>query len=99
MSLFSVVEFDKEAGRIIFAVPEFHFDSFDSFEVIGKQLVTAMDATIVEQQMDADLHSWLVDFEGAQFMLRAEHYSNSVWLEALARTEHQEELAFIAGLF
>ena len=96
MSLFSVVEFDKEAGRIIFAVPEFYFDSF---EVIGKQLVTAMDATIVEQRMDADLHSWLVDFEGAKFMLRAEHYSNSVWLEALARTEHQEELVFIAGLF
>ena len=96
MSLFSVVEFDKEAGRIIFSIPEF---DFDSFEVIGKQLVSAMDATIIEQQMDADLHSWLIDFEGAQFMLRAEHYSNSVWLEALARTEHQEELMFIAGLF
>ena len=96
MSLFSVIEFDKEAGRIIFSIPEF---DFDSFEVIGKQLVSAMDAKITEQQMDADLHSWLIDFEGAQFMLRAEHYSNSVWLEALARTEHQEELAFIAGLF
>jgi len=96
MSLFSVVEFDKDAGRIIFSIPEF---DFDSFEVIGKQLVRVMDATIIEQQIDADLHSWLIDFEGAQFMLRAEHYSNSVWLEALARTEYQEELAFIAGLF
>ncbi|OCH12018.1 MULTISPECIES: DUF3630 family protein [unclassified Aliivibrio] len=96
MSLFSVVEFDKEAGRIIFSIPEF---DFDSFEVIGKQLVNAMDAKITEQQIDADLHSWLIDFEGAQFMLRAEHYSNSVWLEALARTESQDELTFIAGLF
>ena len=96
MSLFSVVEFNKEAGRIIFSIPEF---DFDSFEVIGKQLVNAMDAKITEQQIDADLHSWLIDFEGAQFMLRAEHYSNSVWLEALARTESQDELTFIAGLF
>ena len=96
MSLFSVVEFNKEAGRIIFSIPEF---DFDSFEVIGKQLVNAMDAKITEQQIDADLHSWLIDFEGAQFMLRAEHYSNSVWLEALARTESQDELSFIAGLF
>ncbi|MGF1903872.1 DUF3630 family protein [Aliivibrio logei] len=96
MSLFSVIEFDNNEGRIIFGIPPFDFDSFD---VIGQQLVSAMDASIVEKQMDADLHSWLIDFEGCQFMLRAEHYSNSVWLEALARKEHQDELSFIAGLF
>lgn len=96
MNLFSIIEFDVTAGRIVFSIPEFDFDSFSE---IGKHLVNAMDATITEQQVDADLHSWLLDFEGATLMLRAEHYSNSVWLEALSREESREELAFIAGLF
>lgn len=50
MSLFSVIEFDKEVGRIIFAIPEFDFDTFNG---MGKQLVSAMDAKVIEQQVAA----------------------------------------------
>ncbi len=96
MTQFSIIEFDQNQGRLVFAMANF---DFDSFTVTGKQLVSLMDANIVEQQMDADLHSWLIDFEGSLFILRAEHYSNSVWLEALTAQEGRQELAFIASLF
>ncbi|MUK29379.1 DUF3630 family protein [Aliivibrio fischeri] len=96
MSLFSVIEFDKEVGRIIFTIPDFDFDTFND---VGKQLVSAIDAKVIEQQVDADLHSWLIDFEGTHLMLRAEHYSNSVWLESLSSEEALDELSFIVGLF
>lgn len=95
MAEFGLTQYLVEDGRIIIDAPSFDYDSFPP---LGERLVALLSARIVEKQSDADLHSWLIDFEGCQLMLRAEHYSESVWLEALGEGLADEELAFIATL-
>jgi len=84
------------AGRLILTTPEFDFDSFPQ---LGERLVALLSASIVEKQCDADIHSWLIDFEGCQLFLKAEHYSESMWLEALEVAASQQELRYLAQLF
>lgn len=96
MTEFGLAEFSPEHGRLVITTPSFDFDSFPE---LGKRLLRMLDATVVEQQLDADLHSWVIDFEGCRLILRAEHYSNAVWLESLAVSESSEELAYLAQLF
>ncbi|ROV61369.1 DUF3630 family protein [Vibrio ponticus] len=93
---FGLMEYQAEQGRIIVRAPSFDFDSFPA---LGERLLTTLSATIVEKQCDADIHSWLIDFEGCQLFLKAEHYSESVWLESLAGVSNQEELEYLTGLF
>ncbi|WP_428771971.1 DUF3630 family protein [Vibrio sp.] len=93
---FGLREFEPEQGRIIIAAPSFDFDSFPP---LGEQLVRLLSATVIEKQWDADLHSWLIDFEGCQMLLKAEHYSENLWLEALVIDQSQDEMAFLAQLF
>ncbi|GAK85480.1 aminopeptidase N [Vibrio ponticus] len=93
---FGLMEYQAEQGRIIVRAPSFDFDSFPA---LGERLLTTLSATVVEKQCDADIHSWLIDFEGCQLFLKAEHYSESVWLESLAGVSNQEELEYLAGLF
>lgn len=93
---FGLEQYQAEQGRLILKFPRFDFDSFPS---MGEQLVTLLSATVIEKQQDADIHSWLIDFEGCQFFLKAEHYSESVWLEALTPKQAREESDFLAGLF
>ncbi len=95
MAEFRLKDYLEQEGRIIIQTQGFDFDSFPEK---GERLLTLLSATAIEKQQDADLHSWLIDFEGTRFMLRAEHYSESVWLEALGRGQAQAELDFIAGL-
>ena len=57
--LFSVVEFDNKVGRIIFSVSPFE-QKHDSFRFIGKALSLFIGAKVIEEQLDADLHSWLI---------------------------------------
>ncbi|NOI68187.1 DUF3630 family protein [Vibrio sp. 99-8-1] len=83
-------------GKLILSGPSFDVDSFPA---IGNELVRTLSATIVEKQFDADLHSWLIDFEGCRFFLRAEHYTESIWLEAVSINESEEELNYLAKLF
>ncbi|MFV0574243.1 MAG: DUF3630 family protein [Vibrio sp.] len=96
MSRYSLREFDAETGRIILINPSFDFDSFPE---IGQELVSLLSASIIEKQSDADLHSWLIDFEGCQLFLRGEHYSETMWIETLSPQEGQEELQYLANLF
>lgn len=93
---FGLQEYQAEEGRIIIRTPRFDFDSFPE---LGERLVSLLSARMVEKQWDADIHSWLVDFEGCQLFLKAEHYSECVWFEALAVDDSKEELAFLASLF
>ncbi len=93
---FGLQEYQAEEGRIIIRTPRFDFDSFPE---LGERLVSLLSARVVEKQWDADIHSWLVDFEGCQLFLKAEHYSECVWFEALAVDDSKEELAFLASLF
>ena len=93
---FGLSEFQAEEGRIIIRTPRFDFDSFPE---MAQRLVTLLSATVVEKQWDADIHSWLIDFEGCQLFLKSEHYSESVWFEALEVQASQENLQFLASLF
>ncbi|GAD81407.1 DUF3630 family protein [Vibrio ezurae] len=95
MSSFFLRHLDLENGRLSLVAPCF---DHDDFAVIGQKFVDLIDASVIEKQQDADLHSWLIDFEGCQLMLRAEHYSESMWLESLSATESQPELQFLANL-
>ncbi|WP_375751918.1 DUF3630 family protein [Vibrio sp. HN007] len=96
MADFGLVEYIEEEGKLILSSPSFDFDSYPA---LGEKLVSLLSASIVEKQTDADIHSWLIDFEGCKLMLKAEHYSESIWLEALAPTENREELDYLAKLF
>ncbi|MCC4797473.1 hypothetical protein BCT30_12950 [Enterovibrio norvegicus] len=87
----SVALFDIEEGRFVLAIDDLDFDNAEAYAAAFCQLI---DAAIIEKQMDADLMSWLVDFEGVQFMLKAEHYSASLWLERLG-AEGDDELSFL----
>ncbi|NIY85083.1 DUF3630 family protein [Vibrio hepatarius] len=93
---FGLQEYQAEEGCIIIRTPRFDFDSFPE---LGERLVSLLSARVLEKQWDADIHSWLVDFEGCQLFLKAEHYSECVWFEALAVDDSKEELAFLASLF
>ena len=95
MAEFALKAYHAEQGVVEVAVANV---SVEMLSQLGEQLVGFLDARIVDQQQDADLHTWLVDFEGTQLFLKVEHYSESVWFEALAPQSAQEELAFIAQL-
>ena len=80
------------AGRVVeIDAPAF---DFDSFATVATPLVTMLGMTVMQQEVNADLHVWLVDFEGCQLLLKGEHYSGQLWLEGLADSE--ETLSYLA---
>tara|TARA_Y100001956_G_C4108202_1_gene181052 strand:- start:204 stop:521 length:318 start_codon:yes stop_codon:yes gene_type:complete len=93
---FGLSEYQRDDGRIIISTPRFDFDSFPE---LADKLVGLLSASVIEKQWDADIHSWLIDFEDCQLFLKSEHYSESVWFEALAIDDSKEELDFLASLF
>ncbi|ANU37966.1 DUF3630 family protein [Vibrio scophthalmi] len=93
---FGLIEYQAEQGRIVLNAPGFDFDSFPH---LGERLLAALPARVIEKQCDADIHSWLIDFEDCQMFLKAEHYSESVWFESLSGSNSQAELAYLASLF
>ncbi len=93
---FSLQDYRPQQGIIVIGTPDFDFDCFPE---LAQHLVDLLSARVIEKQWDADIHSWLIDFEGCQLFLKAEHYSECVWLEAVANGESQQELEFLAGLF
>lgn len=90
---FGVRALDQERGCLHLTSPEF---DYDSFEELAQSLVILLDASVVEKEANADLHVWLIDFEGCRLMLKGEHYSASLWLEALSQDD-SETLVFLAG--
>lgn len=93
---FGLIEYQAEQGRVVLNTPSFDFDSFPQ---LGERLLAALPATVIEKQCDADIHSWLIDFEECQMFLKAEHYSESVWFESLSGIHCQDELSYLATLF
>ncbi|MEF1190690.1 DUF3630 family protein [Vibrio parahaemolyticus] len=89
-------EYIAEEGRLLIAAPRFDLDTFPA---LGERLVGLLSATVIEKQWDADIHSWLIDFEGCRLFMKAEHYSEAIWFEALNIEESREELDYLAGLF
>ncbi|WP_261816280.1 DUF3630 family protein [Vibrio gallicus] len=92
---FKLQEYFAEDLRLTIAFPPFDHDSFPG---LATHLVNMLSATVVEKQQDADLHTWLLDFEGCRLMLKGEHYSESVWLESLGNNQGKEEIEFIVHL-
>ncbi len=93
MAKFFVKEPIAEQGVLILGSPEFDFDNFPA---LGEALLVLLSAKLIEQQQDADLHTWLIDFEGQRFFLKAEYYSQAMWLEALSIEESRDNMTFIA---
>ncbi len=73
-SRFVCRELDLEQGLLLIGGPEFDFDSFPA---VAEQFLQQIDATVVERELNADLHVWLIDFEGCRLMLKGEHYSSA----------------------
>lgn len=95
MAEFGLSEYLASQGRIILRIPPWDFDAFPE---LAERLLRLLSATVLEKQLDADMHSWLIDFEGCHLLLRVEHYSASVWIEAMSEGQSREELDFIAQL-
>ncbi|AVH27538.1 MULTISPECIES: DUF3630 family protein [Vibrio] len=93
---FGLADYIVEEGRLIIIAPSFDLDTFPA---LGERLVGLLSASVVEKQWDADIHSWLIDFEGCRLFMKAEHYSEAIWFEALTIEESREELDYLAGLF
>ncbi|TOH43176.1 aminopeptidase [Vibrio parahaemolyticus] len=93
---FGLTEYIAEEGRLLIAASRFDLDTFPA---LGERLVGLLSATVIEKQWDADIHSWLIDFEGCRLFMKAEHYSEAIWFEALNIEESREELDYLAGLF
>ena len=93
---FGLVEYQKDQGRIIIKTPRFDFDNFPH---LADRLVKLLSASVIEKQWDADIHSWLIDFEDCHLFLKSEHYSESVWFESLMVEDSKPELDFLASLF
>jgi hypothetical protein len=94
MADFSLNEYLAETGVIILDMP---LCDFDTFPQLGQAVVDFLSTTIVEKQNDADLHTWLIDFEGTRLLLKAEHYSGAVWLEALDVVASREVFDYLAA--
>lgn len=95
MAEFTVDSALLSQGKLLIHTPTW---DFDSFAAIGEEIVALLSATVKERQMEADLHTWLVDFEGSLLLLKAEHYSETIWLETLSGDEDQAVIRFIATL-
>ncbi|WP_299019924.1 DUF3630 family protein [uncultured Photobacterium sp.] len=93
-SVFTCRDLDLEQGLLVIDGPDFDFDSFPA---VAKQLVGIIGAKVFEQEVNADLHVWLIDFEGCRLMLKGEHYASVLWLEWLSPDGH-ETLTFLARL-
>ncbi|MCE0493719.1 DUF3630 family protein [Vibrio salinus] len=76
-----VQDYLRDDGKIILIYPGF---DFDQFIVIAEKLVNVLSAQVIEKQCDADLLSWLIRYNGHSFLLRAEHYTGSLWIESLS---------------
>ncbi|GMQ48046.1 DUF3630 family protein [Vibrio sp. 10N] len=96
MADFGLREYIEQEGKLLIVTPSFDFDSFDA---LAMAMLTQLSATVIEKQWDADIHTWLVDFEGCRMLLKGEHYSESMWFEAIDIAGSKEELDFLAGLF
>ncbi|MFD2179172.1 DUF3630 family protein [Veronia pacifica] len=92
MAELTLLPYNPDSGRLILTTSALDFDSAES---IATSFFDLIGATVKDSQQDADLLSWLLDFEGCPLMARAEHYSASLWLETMGDSG-QEELLFLS---
>ncbi len=92
---FGLTEYIAEEGRLLIAAPRFDLDTFPA---LGERLVGLLcDGN--RKQWDADIHSWLIDFEGCRLFMKAEHYSEAIWFEALNIEESRKSSIILLDYF
>ncbi|MDO6500278.1 DUF3630 family protein [Photobacterium sanguinicancri] len=91
---FSVRRLDFEHSHLLLTAPDFDYDTFSE---VATALVVRIDSIVIEQEKNADLHVWLIDFEGCRLLLKGEHYSGALWIEAMSSADN-DTLAFIASM-
>ncbi len=90
---FEVSEYLRDDGILILKSPQFDFDDFPR---IADCLTNEVQATVVEKQFNADLYSWHIRYMNHSFLLCAEYYSQSVWLQALNIRDSQNVMDDLA---
>ena len=93
---FSIAHIDEESGRVVLNVPCF---DFDSFSLIGQWIAECLSATVIEQQIDADLHTWLLHIHHEPVLMKAEHYTETLWLEVLSQHSKHHILEHVCNVF
>lgn len=93
---FSLDDHQQPPNTLVLSLSEFDFDTFPLW---GETLLKQLPATLIEAQLDGDLHSWLIDFEDCRLLLKAELYSETVWLELIDPKQGQDVMAYLATLF
>ena len=91
---FSCTTINLELGTLVVTPTAFEFDDF---AMIATALLARLDAKVIDKEPSADLQQWLIDVDGCQLLLKAEHYTASMWLELLVLSE-SDELIFIQQL-
>ncbi|MEN0678857.1 MAG: DUF3630 family protein [Plesiomonas shigelloides] len=71
--------------------------NFDNFAERAQPVISRLELQVLERQCDADLHTWRVEFEGTPLLLRGDHYTECLWLEA-QNEEGGDVLAFLAQI-
>ncbi|MGF1725882.1 DUF3630 family protein [Photobacterium nomapromontoriensis] len=94
LNLYTCRYLDESARVLELGCPDFDFDSF--FDVAAPLLIL-LGLRVIEQECNADLHVWLVDFDGCRLMLKGEHYSGQMWLEGVG-ADAEETLVYLAQL-
>ena len=83
-----------ENHSITIPVPGLNFDNFAEWAL---PVISRLELQVLERQCDADLHTWRVEFEGTPLLLRGDHYTECLWLEA-QNEEGGDVLAFLAQI-
>jgi Protein of unknown function (DUF3630). len=81
----------KSDSALAFYQPQLDADNARS---VCQPLLNVLQVQVLESQQDADMMTWLIDFEGTRLMLKAAHYTQSVWLEPLD-SDGDEVIAFL----
>ncbi|MGL6150927.1 MAG: DUF3630 family protein [Aeromonas sobria] len=86
-----IKQVDNEAGVVTLDCSVL---DWDTFPLLAQALLREWELQLFKQDVGADRHSWLLEFEGSQFRLEYEHYSGC-WLEAV-RPADREVLLWLA---
>lgn len=73
MAEFGLGEYLAAEGRLIVRAENFDFEAFADTAL---RLVNLLSARVLEKQCDADLHTWLIDFEVAIYCCAASITAN-----------------------
>ncbi|MGB2078755.1 MAG: DUF3630 family protein [Vibrio sp.] len=94
--MLSTKHLDLDLGILEFQLePEL----FHDLDAVVARLHSMCGFEQVEKQIDADLETWLLKLADHDFLLKAEHYSQALWLEATQVKGSRNQLQQLAAEF